>query len=243
MSSCLFGVITLMLEANPNLRWRNMQGILASTLRIVKDDPYDDSRVTNAGGFTHSNFYGFGIVDANAAVDTTKSWELYGSEEMMVGESELLNIPIADDPLSPTIPSIMLNPQASADFVAESVVVYSNIKHFSRGDLDVVLTSPQGSESVLQPGNRPKNTQLHDDEQWKLLTVRSCGELARGKWTVSVTDISGGDVSSCADYPWKSEFQGSNSPFYIECEAARRGIAALQKQAMFESASFICVNT
>jgi hypothetical protein len=214
------GVIALMLEANPNLGWRDVQGILASTSRMVKDDPYDDSRVTNAGGFTHSNFYGFGIVDANAAVDAAKSWELYGSEEMMIGESELLNIPIADDPSSPTISSIMLDPQTSADFVAESVVVYLNIKHFSRGDLDVVLTSPQGTESVLHPGNRPENTQLDDGEQWKLLTVRSWGELARGKWTISLKDISGGDVSSCADYPFLPEFQGSNSPFYIDCGAA-----------------------
>jgi hypothetical protein len=73
---------------------------------------------------------------------------------------------------------------------------------------------------VLHPGNRPENAQLEDDEQWKLLTVRSWGELARGDWSIAITDISEGDVSVCADYPWISEFQYQDTPFYIDCETA-----------------------
>ena len=64
------GVVALMLEANPELGWRDVQDILirtAVTIDIAPDSP-NDSWVTNAAGLSHSYEYGFGKVDAKAAV-------------------------------------------------------------------------------------------------------------------------------------------------------------------------------
>lgn len=46
------GVIALMLEANPSLTWRDVQGLLATTSQ--KTDPTDVSWTTNAAGLHHS---------------------------------------------------------------------------------------------------------------------------------------------------------------------------------------------
>ena len=197
------GVVALMLEANPDLTWRDVQGILAITSKKIEDDPDDSTAATNAAGISHSNLYGFGMIDATAAVEAAESWELWGPEKILVGESGLVNIALSDDPTSPTYSSVNVNaPNDDIDFIVESVAVYLDVSHFSRGDLEVTLTSPSGTVSVLQPGQRPENTQLGIEERWKLLTVRNWGESASGEWGLSITDIKSGDVDQCADAAW-----------------------------------------
>ena len=52
------GVTALMLEANPNLSWRDVQGVLASTATQIQAT--DPSWTTNSVGLHHSDIYGFG---------------------------------------------------------------------------------------------------------------------------------------------------------------------------------------
>lgn len=82
------GVVALMLEANPKLTWRDVGYILARTARKVDPSIADSSRQprylpqgnavgwpldlpwqTNAAGYHFHNRYGFGMVDARAAVN------------------------------------------------------------------------------------------------------------------------------------------------------------------------------
>jgi hypothetical protein len=60
------GVIALMLQANPDLNWRDVQDILTRT--STKLHPEDPSWTTNSGGLSHSYKYGFGRIDAYSAV-------------------------------------------------------------------------------------------------------------------------------------------------------------------------------
>ena len=206
------GVVALILEANNDLTWRDVQGILASTSRAVTNDRDDSSFVTNAAGFMHSNFYGFGIVNANEAVAAAETWENFPKESLVAGESGVLNLPIVDkssSTTSPVISTIEITPdQDQSSFFTETVAILLDIRHFSRGDLEVILTSPGGTSSVMSPGNRPERTQLDVDERWKLTTVRSWGESPFGTWTLSVTDISEGDLDACADHLWDLDVSG-----------------------------------
>jgi hypothetical protein len=195
------GVIALVLQVNPDLTWRDVQGILAQTSRHVTEDLSDETKVTNDAGFTHSNLVGFGVPDAGAAVEAAKTWELWPAEKMLMGESVILDLIILDDPSETVTTTVTMTP-TTEDFVAESVEVYIALQHFSRGDLEVILTSPKGTQSIIHPGQRPENTVLAEDERWKLLTVRSWGESVGGDWTLSIRDISAGDTLECADAPW-----------------------------------------
>lgn len=202
------GVIALMLEANPDLTWRDVQWILATSSRVIDIDPDDSTAVVNGAGLWHSEWYGFGIVDAEAAVLASQSWERVMPEDMLVGESGMLNLPISEKMSSstPVVVSLYLSPpNGDSDFIAEGVVAYLDIDHSSRGQLEIILTSPQGTQSVLHPGRRPENTQLPEDERWKLLTLRSWGESAIGEWKLSIADLVEGDVSDCLDTPWTLE--------------------------------------
>jgi hypothetical protein len=60
------GVIALMLEANPELDWRDIKYILAKT--AVQIDKDDNGWIANKAGYKFHNAYGFGAIDAKAAV-------------------------------------------------------------------------------------------------------------------------------------------------------------------------------
>eukprot|EP00934_Nitzschia_sp_Nitz4_P003033 Nitzschia sp. Nitz4//scaffold148_size54725//22811//25138//NITZ4_006656-RA/size54725-processed-gene-0.13-mRNA-1//1//CDS//3329536742//3023//frame0 len=200
------GVIALVLEANPDLTWRDVQAIVATTSTPVLDDPWDTTATTNGGGYWHSNLYGFGIINAVAAVQAALEWELYPNELMFVQESGLVNLTISDDPTE-TLSSVI---KVADEMIAESIIVYLNIHHLSRGDLNITLQSPSGTQSVLHSGKLPESTVYRDSEklQWKLQTVRHYGENIQGTWTLRVSDVKEGDVNECVDAPFDIDYLG-----------------------------------
>src|SRR5262249_54844154 len=72
------GVVAMMLEANPDLGYRDVQEILAMSARRI--DPTSAGWATNGatdwngGGHLVSHDYGFGLVDAHAAVRLAETW-------------------------------------------------------------------------------------------------------------------------------------------------------------------------
>jgi kexin len=79
------GVVALMLQARPTLTWRDVQGVLATTARLT--DGTDSSWVTNGAQLKHSYRYGFGIVDAHAAVQSARTWTLLSPERRVTAKS------------------------------------------------------------------------------------------------------------------------------------------------------------
>ena len=70
------GVIALMLEANPDLGYRDVQTILAYSARQVIEDGFKFNAASNwnGGGLHISHDQGFGLVDAHSAVRLAESW-------------------------------------------------------------------------------------------------------------------------------------------------------------------------
>jgi len=63
-----------------------------------------------------------------------------------------------------------------------------DLQHYNRGDLEVTLVSPKGTESILHPGRRPENNNS-GEERWKLTTVRNWGEDPTGTWKLKIKDL------------------------------------------------------
>ena len=193
------GVAALMLQVNNELGWRDVQAILAETARKVNTE--DSSWTTNAAGISHSYKYGFGIVDAEAAVSAARSWTNYAREELLTSESETLDLPISDDPQQLTVSSLDVELN-NGYFFTESVVIYVDLVHASRGDLELTLISPNGTESLLAPSKRPENTVYVEDSLWKFTTFRTRGEDPRGTWQLQIKDERAGILEECIDLDW-----------------------------------------
>ena len=207
------GVIALMLQVNPNLGWRDVQAILAETASPT--DPTDDSWTTNnnGNGLHVSYKYGFGLVDAAAAVEASRSWTNFGPERQLVLKThERLNLPIADNANEATMHSQFVT-DASEDFRTESVVVYLDLLHASRGDLLITITSPSGTESILNPSKRPENRQLPGNETWKLMTLRNWNENPNGDWTLRLVDENPGTRNTCANEPFEHLFPNTDGGY------------------------------
>ena len=72
------GIAALMLEANPNLGWRDVQDILAySALPNFKDvdNSLNTAKNSNGGGLLFNSSDGFGHVDAHGAVRLAETWD------------------------------------------------------------------------------------------------------------------------------------------------------------------------
>lgn len=209
------GVVALMLEVNSELGWRDVQAILAET--ASQTDPSDDSWTINnsngdGGGLHVSYKYGFGLVNASAAVEASRSWTNFGPElQLLLKLGEPIDLAIADNANTPASHSQFV--ETSEDFRTESVVLYLDLLHAARGDLLITLTSPRGTESILHPSRRPENRQLPGNETWKLMTVRNWNESPIGEWKLSIVDEYPGTRETCANEPFEYLLQNSGGSY------------------------------
>lgn len=72
------GVIALMLEANPRLSWRDVRLVLAHSARKIDAG---NPGWTRHGKLHYNHEYGFGALDATAAVRLARSWQSVGGSQ------------------------------------------------------------------------------------------------------------------------------------------------------------------
>ncbi|CAB9505443.1 Furin-like protease 1, isoform 1 [Seminavis robusta] len=197
------GVIALMMQVNPDLSWRDVHGIVASTSRQVYLD--DSSWMTNAAGLKHSEKYGFGLIDAQAAVLASRSWKRLG---MQLQLSELSGDIDKEVSVDENALSSSINITTPGYVKAESVVVFLNMTHAHRGGLKVSLTSPSGTKSHLSRSG-PSSHSSPDDDWWSLGTVQFWGELVEGDWMLQISDStseSSERTEVCVDRKWEFRY-------------------------------------
>jgi Ca2+-binding RTX toxin-like protein/chemotaxis regulatin CheY-phosphate phosphatase CheZ len=180
------GIAALMLEANPNLSYRDVQTILALTAR--KDMGQGTQSATswqnnadlgwNGTGMHFSNDFGFGMVDARAAVHMAESWV---SETTAVSGNYWVNqkdVPQGN--------AQILSFHVTETVDVEQVMVNLGINSPDWGSLVVTLISPDGTHSVLldHPGvmDNPYGLSLSPN----LMSVQFRGENSVGTWKLMV---------------------------------------------------------
>jgi len=193
------GVVALMLEANPGLGYRDVQEILAYSARQVDADADDAGWFLNAaanwngGGLHSSNNYGFGLVDARAAVRLAESWipaaRTAANEVSLTGANHTAGdiedaswgdeAPISGAALERTI-------EIGGDVGVEWVSLRLRGLHAYIHDLEITIVSPSGTESVIYATER---SFLDEDvTDFTFVSNDFWGETAAGTWTVRITD-------------------------------------------------------
>ena len=186
------GVVALILQANPNLSWRDVSVILATTAK--RNDPTDLGWSQNGYGLWINHKYGFGGVDAAAAVAAAKTWKPLGPELSLRGSEPNLNmtIPGSASPAGITRTVTLGASVGSIERVAVTVDIdMARVGH--AGDLDIQLISPQGTVSQLatyhvDPINTGYNTEAGNT--WTFTTTRDLFESSAGDWQLIIKNNS-----------------------------------------------------
>ncbi|XP_041107116.1 PC3-like endoprotease variant B [Polyodon spathula] len=181
------GILALVLEANPELTWRDVQHLIAKTAKIP--NPMEPGWWINGGGYHIHDRYGFGLLDAGLLVQQAVGWKTVRPQRIC-SEEVILN------------PARILSPGGSVEVhvhteacrggknainVLEHVQPVVSITSVCRGDLSIDLLSPFGTKSRLL-GTRHNDYSGAGLKNWTLMSVHSWGEDPRGMWSMKVTD-------------------------------------------------------
>ena len=189
------GVVALMRSANPNLTWRDVKLILAASAR--QNDSSDSGWQTGAlvygsdsERYTFNHDYGFGVVDAGAAVALAVGWTPVTKplrELTLASQGAPVNIP--DAPASGFGETVTTSIVVDTDYVGfiEFVEINLDIDHDSYTNLQIDLVSPSGATSRLAR-KASRRTVWPLRESFRLGSARHLGEESLGTWTLHITD-------------------------------------------------------
>jgi subtilisin-like proprotein convertase family protein len=205
-------IAALMLEANPKLGFRDVSSILALTAR--KTDADNASWVQqqgtewNLGGMHFSRDFGYGLVDAAAAVRLAESW---------AGGANTMSNWASVEGVSAT-PSGAIPDNTPNNFIFEATATVSQALTIERLEVDIGLTaalpnqlgailiSPSGTTHTLF--DRPLTKALEGEEKvptgpenawpgvFTMGLTAFMGESSAGTWTLRVVDMVTGEAAS-----------------------------------------------
>ena len=210
------GALAILLEAKPELTWRDVKHILAESSRQVDSDiaqvTFSHAQLqgtvitqhawqTNEAGYAFHNYYGFGALDIDSMVTFAMDYE-----PDSLGERVMSDWVISDNQFDLSIPDV--NSQGVAvdvtidsdeipqDTTVEAVELVVNLSHTWAADVQFELISPSGTVSIVSPAF---NFELRRDIQSGLLYFGSnafYGESAQGTWQIRFRDVFAQDVGS-----------------------------------------------
>ena len=172
------GVIALMLEANPDLTWRDVQHVLIESARVCSPD--HASWFVNGAGYPVSERFGHGAVDAGAAVTLAETWQNVPHEVVSTTEASVdMDLP-DNDPNG-----LSFSVDVTRNLRIESVELIPQVVTENIGDLAIVLTSPSGLNSNLARSRTDGRDNYFD---FPFVSLRHWGENSVGTWTVKIAD-------------------------------------------------------
>lgn len=196
-------VVALILEARPDSGYRDVQAMLAASAYHINDShtEWRDNKATgwNGGGMHASDDYGFGHIDARAAVRLAETW---------LGQQTAHNLFFYE--ASSALPGQVAQPvvthglQLDPGITIEHIEVDLDLDFEQFGDAVVRLISPTGTHSLLlnRPGKIPsgmegaKDTDVGDKRAGNLrhtfLSNHHRGEASQGEWKLEVRDATSG---------------------------------------------------
>ncbi|HTF13952.1 MAG TPA: proprotein convertase P-domain-containing protein, partial [Burkholderiales bacterium] len=190
---------------NPALTWRDVKHILARTARQIDASRAAVTITLGNGGayvaepawttnhapqpFKFHSWYGFGMVDASAAVNMARTYTAgqlgtFGNTGFISSPALSLAIP---DNSSVGVTNTLNVPNTPSVQVIEAVQIRVSLTHTFTGDLGIELISPLGTRSVLK-NMADQFADSHDLSNMVLLSNAFYGENPTGTWTIKVVD-------------------------------------------------------
>ncbi|XP_043503408.1 furin-like protease 1 isoform X3 [Polistes fuscatus] len=174
------GICALALEANRELTWRDMQHIVVRTAKPANLKAPD--WVTNGVGRNVSHSFGYGLMDATAMVRLARRWRRVPEQHKCEVSAPHSGRPIP--PKSQLVLDLHVKECSGVNFL-EHVQAKVSLMASRRGDLQIQLTSPQGTKSTLL-AKRPHDVSKAGFNQWPFMSVHTWGERPHGTWKLEI---------------------------------------------------------
>ena len=195
------GVIALMLEANPDLGWRDIQNILAYSAAQT-GSAYGSSSGgsevgewfdTGNGGFNGGDLtfhmsYGFGMIDAFGAVRMAEIWlDLHGDaqtsgNEITHTQTNTFGAQIPDGATAELAINVSQNLQV------EHIYVTVDLTHAAIEDLDIYLVDPDGNRIQIMFEDNFFGAWGATALEYTFGVTAFLGAYSVGEWTLEVED-------------------------------------------------------
>ena len=204
------GAVALLLETQPDLTWRDVKHILARTARKIDPDAEPvriafggkpavlrHGWITNAAGYDFHNWYGFGAVSVDAAVELARTLRPDNLGELTQMEfTREGSVTIPDNDGGGASQTLTVSGAGETANI-EAVELILRATHDFPNDLGVTLVSPAGTESIVNPiFNDALTSDPGGFRDWSLLTNAFYGESPNGDWTLRIIDAAPGDIGS-----------------------------------------------
>ncbi len=182
----------LMLEANPELGYRDVVTILSLSARRTDADEagwqFNAAEGWNGGGLHTARRAGFGLIDALAAVRLAETWDARSTEANRAEASA----GGAGDAAIPDAGALEQGVGIGEDIRVERAELRLQLSHEKIGDLRVTLVSPGGTESVLLDRLALGEYAERDTLGFTFTSTQFLWEGSRGDWTLRVEDAASG---------------------------------------------------
>ncbi|KAK3590527.1 hypothetical protein CHS0354_036349, partial [Potamilus streckersoni] len=177
------GCIALVLEANQNLTWRDVQHIV---VRAAKVQRLDASWTINGAGFHFSDVFGFGLMDCGKMVKLAQNWTNVPTQHFCKTDPRHADVKLdAGNCVSSTIDFDSCYGEQTLRITSlEHVQAYVKVKADKRGNIELYLTSPSGTRAQLL--SRRYADTSDEGIDFVFMSVHTWGENPRGKWKLEV---------------------------------------------------------
>jgi len=179
--------VALLLEACPNLGWRDVKYILAKSAKQVDSD--NSSWITNSAGLHFSRDYGFGLVNLKAAIDICKNGYSNLPSAKSVTTTITTNQTVTDNK--------NVNIAITKDIKVEWVEATIDLDSQNASDYDIYLSSPSGTKIMLLKHGTEIGANYIPTKNWmnggfRLSTGAFLDENSLGDWNLEIVNTKTG---------------------------------------------------
>ena len=185
------GAVALIIEACPNLTYRDVKYLIATT--ATKVDSSNSSWITNEAGISFSRDYGFGLINTQGVIDKCqKEYKTLPAQQSTTASKTKLNKAISID----SSEYINIDKNMKIEWVEATVDINSQ----NASDIDIYLESPSGTKILLvQSGT--KIDQYHIPyKNWmnggfRFSTGAMLNENSAGEWKIEIVNNNENDIT------------------------------------------------
>lgn len=184
-SPTVAGSIALVLEACPDLTWRDVKHLLAKHGKQV--DTTNEGWVENGAGLWYSSDYGYGLVNPKEMIAECSSDTYTNLGTLQTAEvTETVNAALPDQ-YALTVSGI----NVSQNFKVEWVELTIDATHPQPSDYSIYLTSPSGTTTHVVDWTRVDGDWMSGGYRFGVAAFMD--EESSGEWTVDIVDY---DINS-----------------------------------------------